>query len=130
MIVNLGLAYMLNAEYEQAQARYAQAVSFCAQHRLVLDPGLVLNSVSVQMKLGHYLPALQLLKAHWHTLSKTETVWQRAQVMQVFCLVFLNRCAEAQQLYSNSESQHQALRISAALLPIRSNCDLLPSQRL
>jgi len=97
-IVNLGLAYMLNAEYEQAQTRYAQAISFCNQHHLVLDPGLVLNSVSVQMKLGHYLPAFQLLKAHWHILSKTETVWQRAQVMQVFCLVFLNRCDEAQQL--------------------------------
>ncbi len=63
-MVNLGLAYMLNAEYEQAQARYAQAISFCNQHHLVLDPGLVLNSVSVQMKLHRYLPAFQLLKAH------------------------------------------------------------------
>jgi tetratricopeptide (TPR) repeat protein len=106
MIVNLGLAYMLNAEYEQAQAYYAQAVSFCAQHRLVLDPGLVLNYVSVQMKLKNYLPALQLLKAHWNTLSKTETVWQRAQVMHVFCLIFLNRCAEAQQCIPKVSTKH------------------------
>jgi hypothetical protein len=105
-MVNLGLAYMLNAEYEQAQARYAQAISFCNQHHLVLDPGLVLNYVSVQMKLKNYLPALQLLKAHWNTLSKTETVWQRAQVMHVFCLIFLNRCAEAQQCIPKVSTKH------------------------
>ncbi|PIO47127.1 MAG: hypothetical protein CMR00_12040 [[Chlorobium] sp. 445] len=96
IITNVGLTYMLKMDYAAARDYYAQAVAFCEQHALSIDTSLILNLISVEMKLEHYEAALELLKIHWSGLAETETTLLRAEVMHVFSLIFLGRSAEAQ----------------------------------
>lgn len=96
IIANVGVAYMLNAEYESARDYYAQAIAFCQERGLPIDAGLVLNFISVEMKMERYDAALELLKTHWSRLSQAESTLHRAEVMRVFSLIFLGRLAEAQ----------------------------------
>ncbi|MFN3393343.1 MAG: tetratricopeptide repeat protein [Candidatus Thermochlorobacter sp.] len=96
IITNVGLAYMLKADYAAAREYYAQAVAFCEQHALSINASLVLNLISVEMKLEHYDTALELLKTHWSGLAETKTTLLRAEVIYVFSLIFLERPVEAQ----------------------------------
>lgn len=106
IIANVGVAHMLNAEYESARDCYAQAIAFCQERGLAIDAGLAFNFISVEMKLECYDAALELLKTHWSRLSQAETTLHRAEVMRVFSLIFLGHLAEAQRCIPKVEPKN------------------------
>ncbi|MFN3385004.1 MAG: tetratricopeptide repeat protein [Candidatus Thermochlorobacter sp.] len=101
-LANMGLAYMLNQDYENAHRYYQRAFEFSEQHRLEFGAPIAFNYASVLMKLGNHRNAAQLFQAKWEDFSKSDIVRQRAEVMRCFCHLFLGEVEQAEALLPKS----------------------------
>jgi tetratricopeptide (TPR) repeat protein len=97
MMVNLGLAYMLDSKFQAAGELYQQAIHFSQKHQLPLDSGLILNRISMQMRMKDYIGALAELENHIASLSSLNDVLCRAQSLKTFSHLFLREPTAAQQ---------------------------------
>lgn len=97
-LVNVGLAYMLNGDYDNAHRYYQKAFEFSETHRLEFNAQMAFNYASVLMKRRDYKSAAQLFQARWSSFSKSDMVRQRAEAMRCFCHLFLGEVERAEAL--------------------------------
>ncbi len=97
MMVNLGVAYMLDSKFQLARDLYKQAIDFSQKHQLAPDPGLILNYISMLIRMGNYADALVELEKYQVLLSSLNDVFVRAQLLKTFSHLFLHDPLAAQQ---------------------------------
>ncbi len=101
-LANMGLAYMLNQDYEHAHHYYQKALEFSETHRLEFSASMAFNYASVLMKLGDYKTASHLFQTKWEQFSKNDMLHQRAEAMRCYCHLFLGEVEQAEALLPKS----------------------------
>jgi tetratricopeptide (TPR) repeat protein len=99
---NLGLAYMLNDNHENALKYYQKAFEFSQTHHMEFGASLAFNYASVLMKCARYKDAIEIFRAKWDALSKGEMTRHRAEVMRCYCHIFLGEPDMAKSLIPSS----------------------------
>ncbi len=105
-LANMGLAYMLNKDYENAKFYYQKALEFSETHRLEFSASMAFNYASVLMKLGDYKTASHLFQSKWEHFSKSDMLHQRAEAMRCYCHLFLGEIEQAEALLPKSLSRY------------------------
>lgn len=105
-LANMGLAYMLNGNYDAAHRYYQKAFEFSEAHHIEFEPQMVFNYASVLMKRGDYRSAIQLFEAKWASFTKSDMLRQRAEVVRCFCHIFLGELNSASEWLPQSQAAY------------------------